>query len=449
MRPCLHLGVVVAGAIMAMLWGRSGGAASLPTEWEPPAEPAPELPAVLTLQAALDIFRARGFDLLVAEANVRAAEGDRIIAGAVPNPGLSLAGGKNFDCASSQNCDVLSYGVGIIDNFAISNFVTGKLSLRKDFAAAALAAARRSRDDAQRTLQLQVKQAYFQALLAQALLQNARETRDSWLRARQLNERRFALGAINEGDLSTTQVAELEAEQAVDQAEQNLRAAKVAVAFLLGFRTLVPDFQFAAQEMEFALPEAVAQATRESLLRDALERRPDLLAQVQQERRAEAGLSLAARNRIPDFGPSVSYTANGSGDTNISPPNLTLGITVNLPVFYRQRGEIMKAAADVATQRILVQKAEAQVVADVESAYAQLLGARQLVARMQSTLLERAKKARDVAEIQYTKGAASLLDFLNAQRTYTATRAEYAGDLAGYWIAVAQLEAAAAKGLRP
>jgi outer membrane protein TolC len=48
-------------------------------------------------------------------------------------------------------------------------------------------------------------------------------------------------------------------------------------------------------------------------------------------------------------------------------------------------------------------------------------------------------------QVQYEKGGASLLDFLNAQRTYTATRTEFAGDLANYWIAVAQLEQATAK----
>jgi len=396
-------------------------------ELQASAEPAPQLSAVLTLRACLEMFRERGFDLLIAEAGVRSAEGDRVIATAVPNPGLALSGGKNFNCANSQDCNVASYAVGIIDNFAISNLVTGKLGLRRDVAVAALEAARRGRDDAQRILESQVKQAYVQVLLSQALLLNARETLESNQRTRKLNERRFALGAINEGDLSTTQVAALEAEQGVDQAEQNERTAKVALAFLLGFRTLVPEFQVAAEELQFVLPEAVAKATPESLVDAAVAHRPDLSAQVQQEKRAETGLLLAQRNRIPDFGPSVTYSANGTGNTNISPPNVSVGLSFALPVFYLQRGEIMKAAADLAAQRVLVEKAKAQVMTDVETAYTQLVTARKLVERMQGSLLERAQKARDITRVQYEKGAASLLDLLNAQRTYTATRAEYAG----------------------
>jgi cobalt-zinc-cadmium efflux system outer membrane protein len=412
-------------------------------------EAAPRLPPLLTLRDALEIFRQRGFDLLVAEANVISAQGDLAIAGAVPNPTVFGSAGKNFQCAASQDCQVISYGVGLFDNNALFDVLIGKRRLRKDVAGAALEAVRRSRDDAQRTLEFQVKQAFLAAGLAQVQLANARETQESFQRTRDLNERRYSLGAINGADLATIQVAELESEQALDQAAQTLRNAKVALAFLLGFRTLVPDFQLEVKELDFFVPGPIAQATREALLKDALERRPDLRALAQQIDRARSALSLARRNRIPDFGLSVTYSANGSGDTNISPPNATVGLSFALPIFYQQRGEITKAEADLVAQQVLAQKSEAQVVSDVETSFAQLTTARALVERMQSPLLERARTARDLVRIQYEKGAASLIDLLNAQRTYTATRTEYAQDLASYWLAVAQLEQATAKELRP
>jgi len=128
---------------------------------------------------------------------------------------------------------------------------------------------------------------------------------------------------------------------------------------------------------------------------------------------------------------------------------VSIGLSVPLPLFYHQRGEISKAEADLSTQHALLHKAEAQVVSDVETAYAQLDVARKLVQRMQATLLERARKARDIVQVQYEKGAATLLDLLDAQRTYTSTRVEYAQNLAGYWNAVAALEQAIGKELRP
>lgn len=415
---------------------------------QPPPDPAPQLPPVVTLSSALELFRARGFDALVAEASVSAAQGDASIAAALPNPSLSLSAGKNFRCAQSQDCAVLSYSASVSDNSLVSNFLTNKRGLRQDVAREALLAARKTRDDARRTLEFQLKQGYFQALLAAAQRDVAREARNSNQRTRALNEKRFALGAMSEAELATVQVAELESEQALDTAEQNLRTAKVSIAFLLGFRALVPDFELDPKELEFALPAPLASATRDSLLRGALDHRPDLAAFARQIERARAGLSLARRNRFPDIGIGISYSANGSGDTNISPPNGSIGITVTPPLFYLQGGEIRKAEADLVTQQLLRQKAEAQVVADVETAWAQLSGARSLVERMQRTLLGRAQTARDLIRLQYEKGAASLLDLLNAQRTYSLTRAEYAQELASYWTAVALLEQATAQELR-
>ena len=57
-------------------------------------------------------------------------------------------------------------------------------------------------------------------------------------------------------------------------------------------------------------------------------------------------------------------------------------------------------------------------------------------------LLQSAKLAFDVTALQYEKGAASLTDYLDALRTYIATRVEYFGDLTNYWTAVFQLEQA-------
>ena len=87
-------------------------------------------------------------------------------------------------------------------------------------------------------------------------------------------------------------------------------------------------------------------------------------------------------------------------------------------------------------------------VAEVETAWGQLTATRKLVERMEKSLLERAQKARDLIKFQYEHGAASLLDLLNAQRTYTATRGEYAQDLANYWTALSLLEQATAEELK-
>jgi cobalt-zinc-cadmium efflux system outer membrane protein len=119
-----------------------------------------------------------------------------------------------------------------------------------------------------------------------------------------------------------------------------------------------------------------------------------------------------------------------------------------LPVFYQQQGEIKKAEADLRTQTLGFAKARAQVLSDVGIAEGSYLATRELVERMEGRLLDRARLARDLVSLQYQKGAASLLEYLDAQRTFIATNQEYLQDLANYWIAVYQLEAAIGEDLR-
>lgn len=416
---------------------------------EPESAALPALPPMLTQAQALEIFHHRGYDLLVAQANVDQAAGNLIAQGAVPNPGLNLSLGKSFLCGEPTSCANLAWGVGVSDNNAISNFVVGKTQLKKSVAQAALDAAKLSKNDSLRTLDFQVKSAFVQVLLAQAQLDNAKETRTSNEKTQSLMKKRYELGAMSDADLATIDVAALEAAQAEDQAVQALRAAKVALAFLLGFRQHVPDFQVEVKELDYTVPPNLAHAAPESLLGDALTQRPDLLSQAKQEQSAQQAVELAYRQRWPDFGLGISYAGEGQGADAVSPPTISLNLSFNLPIFYLQQGEIQMAQATLHSQTALHRKAEAQVVSDVESAWAQLVSARALVERMHAGLLDRAKTARDLIQVQYEKGAASLLDFLNAQRTYTATRTEYAGDLASYWTAVAQLEEATAKELRP
>ena len=130
-------------------------------------------------------------------------------------------------------------------------------------------------------------------------------------------------------------------------------------------------------------------------------------------------------------------------ESGISPPTVSFGVSTSLPIFYQQQGAISKAAADLRTQQLQQQKLLAQLQSDVQGAWSGYLGAREQAVRMQDGgLLQSARRARDLVEIQYRKGAASLLEYLDAQRTYISVNLESLQDLAGYWTAVFKLEQA-------
>lgn len=425
-------------------------AASAAVAAELPAEPV--FPARLTLNEALAIFRTHGLELLIAEANAQAAEGDVLSASAVPNPNAA-AGYYHFFFNNDANGNPLydshhGWFVGLGDSNAIEDTLSGKRGLRRDVAQAALAAARLQRADAQRTLELQVKQQYFQAVSARAALDFARETAAATGRTFDLNQIRYKSGAISEVDLSRTETAKLEAEQAVDTAGQALHAAKVQLAFLLGRRQTFTDFEVDPDRLKFAVPPALEGTSPQRLIDHAIESRPDLRAQENQRVRAGRAVSLAHRQRFPDLGLGLEYQQQGSPSLSsapsVSPPTLQISLTGIIPLFYQQQGEIKRAEADVRVQDAQAARLRAQIIAEVESAYTGWVTARQLVQRMEGRLLDRAARARELVELQYQKGAASLLEFLDAQRTYVSIKGEYIQDLAAYWNAIFQIEAATA-----
>jgi outer membrane protein, heavy metal efflux system len=231
----------------------------------------------------------------------------------------------------------------------------------------------------------------------------------------------------------------------VDAATLALRTAKVQLAFLLGQRHLFNDFTVDASQLRSATP-ALQSTSVAALVERAMERRPDLRAQESQRTRAAQSVALAHRQRFPDFGLGVQYSEQGSSSAMnaISPPTLEISLTGTLPLLYQQQGEIKKAEADARTQDAQAAKLRAQVVADVENAYAGYQTAQRQVQRMEGRLLDRAQRARQLVELQYQKGAASLLEYLDAQRTYVAVKGEYIQNLTAYWNAIFQIESATA-----
>jgi len=407
-----------------------------------------ELPQQLSLDQSIQILKTRSLDLLIAEAAVRSAEGDEGVAGAVPNPALGLGYGRVLSPYNPNangmcpGCSANEYTVTLSDQAAVEDSLSGKRGLRLDVARAALAAARLSRSDALRTLEFQLKSAYATVAQAQRGMAFSKENQATNVKTLQLFQIRLKGGAINDGDLARVETQKLEADQAVDQADVALRQARVALAFLLGVRGPAPEFTVDDRVLDFAVPPSLAGAQLDTLLRTAFEHRPDLLAQGYQRASAEAAIALAKRQRFPDITLSAQYTQIGVDQMAIQPPTLSFAVTAPLPLFYQQQGEIRKAEASYDTQSLEQAKTTALVVSDVSAAMAGFASWRTLVERMEKQLRPSAERAFSITRLQYDKGAATLMDFLDAQRTYIATNVEYLQDLTNYWTAVFQVEQA-------
>jgi cobalt-zinc-cadmium efflux system outer membrane protein len=190
------------------------------------------LPAELTMDEALHIFRTRGLDLLIAEAAVLSAQGSLRSARQIQNPTWSYTYSHIFGydpkavCPDQPgNCSPDVHSITLGDNNAIEDVLSGKRGLRVSVAEKALEAARQTRVDAQRTLELQVKTLYIQAVQARDNLDFALEAQKAFNRTFDLVRLRYQAGAISEADEAKVETAKLEADQAVDVATQALRFA--------------------------------------------------------------------------------------------------------------------------------------------------------------------------------------------------------------------------------
>ncbi len=430
-RPGAWRSVVLAGLL-------SIGAAALVAE-----QP---FPRRLTLADALVLAERRGYDYLLADAAVHGAEGDLAAARRPANP-LFSGGVVHSTGVPLGNTTTFSrgYALSLADQGALEGIVSGKRSLRVREAEAAVASARANRDDALRLLRFQVAQAFYGVLAAEASEKVDREVAGTFAQTFDLVEVRNRYGAVSEVDLDRVETAKLEAEQAVAGAKAQVSQAKVSLAFLLG--GVSPDFEVSGA-LEGA-PPAWPLADAQDLVAEALVHRPDVQAVRAALERSESALALARRQRLPDVTLSAGYAREGPDAAPITPPSVTIGASFELPVINQRQGEIARAESDRAAARIALERLSAQATADVLSARAAFLAAREQVERMTGRLLDSARRARELVRLQYRAGAISLIDMLDAERTALAVELEYRQDSYALRVAAAQLATAVGRGVTP
>ena len=85
------------------------------------------------------------------------------------------------------------------------------------------------------------------------------------------------------------------------------------------------------------------------------------------------------------------------------------------------------------------------MVTDVLTAYAGFKASEKVVSLYQSGYLEQAKQSLDITTYVYQNGSGTLLDLLDAERTYRSAQLAYRQALAAYMTAVQQVNFAVGK----
>jgi cobalt-zinc-cadmium efflux system outer membrane protein len=115
---------------------------------------------------------------------------------------------------------------------------------------------------------------------------------------------------------------------------------------------------------------------------------------------------------------------------------------VPLPIFDRNQGEIARTKSALTGAELTAKAAEDTVMTDVTNAYESASSNQDVVKLYVSGYLKQAQDSRDISQYAYKAGAATLLDFLDAERSYRSTQLAYRQALAAYMLSLEQLRQA-------
>jgi cobalt-zinc-cadmium efflux system outer membrane protein len=391
----------------------------------------------LTWEQVKTRFEAANPTLLAARLGVDEAKAQEITAFLRPNPTFSL---------SIDGTQLTPYR-GVYRPFAGTQMEPGisylyerqhKRDLRKDAAVANTAVTLSTYEDQKRQLLFTLRNAVVQLLQAKAVLDNAKENLKYWDHELDINQKRYDAGDLALIDLKRLQLLKVQFETDYETALVNTRTSKIQLLQLLNDRTPIEQFDVSApyDYADQLLPLDDYRATAQSA-------RPDLKAALQSIEMAKLNYKLAVANGTADPTFSVWWTHNPSFNNPYDDNTIGASVSIPLRIFDKNQGEKERTRIDIAKNERLRDAARAQVFNDVDSAYWTLIQALNLLKVYKATYLPLAADVRKRVTISFQNGGNSLLDLLDAEKSYRDTRLAYLNLIGSYLTAAAQMNMAA------
>ena len=390
-----------------------------------------QAPVRITLDQAIDLAITHNHALKATQTQIQQGQAQEVTAGLRPNPTLTWDAlfvpiePQNFNSATLLNTTEFDVNVSYL--FERGGKRRRRIEAARDFTAQT----RYQVSDAERTLMFNTAQQFITVQLAESNLDLANLDLASFQQTVDIAKEQYKAGAISEGDLLKITVQLLQFQTDVASAKVAKIQALASLRQFLGYDAVPANY-----DVEGDLTYQALQLNQDDLLLRALKNRPDLLAARQGVRAAESQYALARANGKVDLTGGLTYS-------HLSDQN-TMGITfsIPLPVFDRNQGEIARTHFAMTAAQETAFAASDTVLTDVNTAYQAFSGNQEVVNLYVGGYLKQSQDSRDISEYAYRRGAASLLDYLDAERSYRATQLAYRQALAAYLTAVEQLKEA-------
>jgi cobalt-zinc-cadmium efflux system outer membrane protein len=385
--------------------------------------------AALTLREAELRLAEENRDVQAARRALEAAAAGAQIAGARPNPNLSI-GSTGI---SPKN----GIGSGPLKDKIIDTTIRldqvmergDKRQLRSDAAEKIVRAAEHDVADALRSQRLALRQAYFDLKLAQEKLAIARDFAELSEKSLRATELRLKAGDISASDAARLRVDAMRAQNDFRSAQADRVRAQFVLASLIAAEKTAAGLEAGDPWPRGAAMEQIPGRQKD----DALDSRPDVRAAAQRVEAAETNRRLvqALQSRDITVGLQYEHFPENSGNT------WGVGISIPLFVSYRYEGEIRRAESDWHGARDALERTRALAGAEAARTRSDIDAASERVERFRGSLLTEAKRAADAAEFAFQKGAVGVLELLDARRTFKSVQLEAANAEADFAKALA------------
>jgi outer membrane protein, heavy metal efflux system len=357
--------------------------------------------------------------------------GQRVTAGAYPNPTIKGDGGRGF----LRDAGPLT---GEIPTSANEYFVSAgqpfewpsKRAARQLAAEAGLAGATAGLVEARLNLATDVKLAFYDLLLAQRAEGLARQNLEIVKDVQRIVNVRVRLGEAPQFEAIKAQVEVLKADQVVTRAQNAVQVNRVildtlTVGALGADYTIDGEFRYFPRDLDLG-----------RLITLAMDQHPSIQRLSKSVEQADRNIQFERHARVPNV------TFSGSYAREYGREGFDFGVSVPTPIWYRRQGEIATALGAKRTEEAAFLRIRNTLVKEVNQYFQDAETTAHLIEVFEKGLLKQAQEALRIAQFSFQQGAVSLLEVLDAQRVQRQILFDYAQARFELSIALTRLERA-------
>lgn len=296
-----------------------------------------------------------------------------------------------------------------------------------DFAQKQFGVMEKNYEETERNLYLQVASKWLEVWATQMQLNLITIAKGNVDSLAVINRLRLKNQVITQTDLMRTELLARQYELQLKSARQEYSNQLKELAFLVGTRDSIT---IGSSDDFFARADRVQ--NRDSVFAEAVKSRSDVQTAVAAVAMSDTNIRLQKSLAWPQ--PELGVIANPQN----SVPYVGFFGTIDLPLFNRNQGEIQKSKVIRQQAEQSVQTVQLQVQTEVVTAYNSFRVQQQNLTRF-NELLQQSGIILDNVRYAYLRGGTTIIDFLEAQRSWLETQQEYYDTLQRYRQSYVQL----------